>query len=875
MIGVFAFLFSNLALGALFALGGIAALVHVAAHDLPDHDELVNYQPPMLSRVYSGEGRVIAEYARERRVFAPVEEIPDLVKNAFISAEDKNFYTHPGIDPTGIVKAMGRFVLARVQGRPARITGASTITQQVMKNFLVGNARSVERKIREAVLAVRVSSALSKDDILELYLNDIYLGEGAYGVAAAAERYFAKPLEALTPPEAAYLAALPKAPSDLHPVEDRARAKERRAYVLEEMAQNGHLSRRAAEAAKDARLETVLDDSLPRRVTKAEPNYFTAEVRRQMIGEVGEDALYTGGLTARATIDPELQAIAQRVLRTRLVEFDRERGVYHGPYRVIAEIAEGRVGDWRALLAGTRLPRDIEGWHPAVVLETGATTALVGIEGLEGEGTARISLAEEDWIEAIDRDDARRGAPRRPSDLWRPGDVIYVTRADSGEGWRMRQIPKVEGAFMAMDPHTGRVMALQGGFSYEHSVFNRATQAERQPGSAFKPFVYAAALDAGYSPATIVLDAPVVVRLPDGDWRPKNSSGKFYGPAPLRLGLILSRNLMTVRIAQQIGMDRVADYAERFGVYNDMPNHLSYALGAGETSLYQMIAAYGMFANGGKRVQPTVIDRIQDRHGDTMFRHDPRHCEGCRAETYRPDARPVLYDTRSQIMNPATARQLVSMMQGVVREGTAARTVGDLGFPVAGKTGTTNESRDAWFVGFSPNLVAGCWIGYDNPQSMGRAGYGGTLCGPVFKRFMTEAMQGREPGRFDSLAASEVVTVKIDRETGERLPDDAVGAHVVVETFQKGTEPELFETAAALQGDAALFGGDLGDLPFELTPVGQDEPLPLGEERAGAAQASTTGDTGQSAGDAATRAPTSAPTPPQGGDLGLGTGGLY
>ncbi|MEL6479350.1 MAG: penicillin-binding transpeptidase domain-containing protein, partial [Pseudomonadota bacterium] len=418
--------------------------------------------------------------------------------------------------------------------------------------------------------------------------------------------------------------------------------------------------------------------------------------------------------------------------------------------------------------------------------------------------------------------------------------------------WTLRQIPEVQGAFMAMDPHTGRVLALQGGFSYGQSSFNRATQAKRQPGSSFKPFVYAAALDAGYSPATIVQDAPIVVRAGGKVWKPKNSSGKFYGPTPLRVGLERSRNLMTVRIAQQVGMQRVADYAERFGVYEDMPHHLSYALGAGETTLFNMVAAYGMFANGGKRVVPTVVDRIQDRHGKTLYRHDPRDCQGC-ASSQINAPEPVLFDTRSQIMSPLTAKQLVSMMEGVVRRGTAKKTVGGLGFPVAGKTGTTNDSRDAWFVGFSPNMVAGCFIGFDRPRPMGKGAYGGTLCGPVFKSFMKAAMEKRRPGKFSGPQNLGLILVKIDRNTGERLPDDAVGDHVLEEYFVAGTEPQLY-TSIKLASDRDLFGStSVDDLPF----ADESDFVP---------QASTP---------ARTRSTGNRPVAPAEQDVGLGTGGLY
>jgi penicillin-binding protein 1A len=868
MIRFIGTLFSLLSTGAIFAVGGLAGLTYLYGRDLPGHDDLVNYQPPMLTRVYSGEGQVIAEFYREKRVFVPVDEIPELVKNAFISAEDKNFYTHPGVDAVGIGKALTRFAMARAAGQEARLSGASTITQQVMKNFLIGKDRSFERKIKEAILAVRISAALSKETILELYLNDIFLGQNTYGVVAAAQRYFGKTLEELTPEDAAYLAALPKKPSDLHPVRQYDAAAARRNYVLEEMAQNGHLDRAIADAAKLRPLVTIIGKERPEILANAQPSYFSEEVRTQLTAELGADQLYEGGLTIRATIESDLQELAARALRRGLEAYDRSRAVYRGPAARIDAVAGGDTANWRDLLGAVEIPRDIPGWRAAVVLDTGKTTALVGIEGLEGEGTARLKLATEaKWIKAISRDGEKRGAPKRPDDLWRKGDVVFVARAEAktgvSEDWTLRQLPEVQGAFMAMDPFSGRVLAIQGGFSFDASVFDRATQALRQPGSAFKPFVYAAALDAGYTPATVVLDAPVVVRQQGQEaWRPRNSSKEFYGPSPMRLGLELSRNLMTVRIAQAIGMDRVANYAERFGVYENMPTLLAYALGAGETTLYNMVAAYGMFANGGKRVRPTVVDRVQDRFGKTLFRHDPRLCQGCAEGDFNAANTPMLFDQRSQVMDPVTAYQLVSMMQGVVQRGTASRTVGDLGFPVAGKTGTTNESRDAWFIGFTSNMVAGCYIGYDNPTPMGRGAYGGTLCGPVFKEFITEAMKTRTPGAFREPSRGGMIQVKIDRETGERLPDDALGANVVTELFQSGTEPELYGVVSAISGDDALFGGMSSDMIFGIDATD----LPFNEETA-------IGAPGQSADPDAPQRPQ--PPPPGAGIVGTGTGGLY
>jgi len=622
MLRLLGSLFSNLSLAAVFGSATMLVMVQGFANDLPSEATLRDYRPKMLSRVYSGEGEVIAEFAKQRRVFIPIDEVPFIVKAAFISAEDKNFYTHPGIDALGIVKAVARYAQGRLSGRAERLSGASTITQQVVKNFLVGDERSVERKIKEGILAVRVEQTLSKDQILELYLNEIAFGLRAHGIVAAAENYYGKTVDQLLPHEAAYLAALPKGPANYHPIRERARAIARRNYVLREMAENGWLDPDQAAAYQEMPLGTIVDEDRPLLIQRKKLSYFTSEVRRQLIQDVGWDQLYHGGLTVRATIDDELQAIAEQALRRGLERFDRGKGVYRGPLAQIPDaIAAGR---WRAgleRLSGRQAPRDIPGWHVAVVLALSDGGALIGVEGTDeatdgrAPGEVRLRLSRErQWIR---RSHKRRGRPRAASDLWDVGDVVLVKR--EGEGWSMRQVPEVQGAFMAMDPHSGRVLALQGGFSYDYSPFNRATQAERQPGSAFKPFVFAAALDIGYTPETIVNDAPIEIGTGRKAWKPKNSSGKFYGPVSLRKALEQSLNLVTVRLAIDIGMDRVGEYAERFGVYDNMEEKLSYSLGSGETTLLKIVAAYGMFANGGKRVRPTLIDRIQDRKGDTLF----------------------------------------------------------------------------------------------------------------------------------------------------------------------------------------------------------------------------------------------------------------
>ncbi|MEO0999395.1 MAG: PBP1A family penicillin-binding protein [Pseudomonadota bacterium] len=793
------FVFSWFAIGSVLAIGGVAAVFYIYGRDLPDHETLSQYEPATLSRVYSSRGALMDEFVAERRIFTPIDEVPDLVKQAFISAEDGEFYNHIGFDPVGIASA----ILDAARG--GRLRGASTISQQVVKNFLLSGDREVERKIREIILAVRLEQTLTKDQILELYLNEIYLGERSNGVTAAAQIYFGKTLEALTPAEAAYLAALPKAPSRRHPVRDRETAVFWRNNTLREMAENGYITPEEAEVAMASPLETIQSGELPvPEVLEIGRTYFSDEIRRQLIRRFGRDEVFGGGLSIRATIDPEMQAAGTEALRARLESWDRERGGWRGPVAAIAESALETEESWREALGDLRLPRDVEGWYPAVVLRVGESSAQVGIEGVaEDEDGHYLTLRDAAWT--------RAGSP---AELWSVGDVVYVTWLAEEERWSLRQIPELNGAFMAMDTRTGRVLAMQGGFSYEASVFNRATQALRQPGSSFKPFVFAAALDRGFSPATIILDAPVVIDTGAGEpWAPRNSSGTFLGPRPMRVAIEQSRNLMTVRVAYDIGMDVIADYAERFNVYDDMPEHLSYALGAGETTLYQMVAAYAMFANGGRRVEPTLVDRVQDGYGETIYRHDQRNCFGCDA-AFDGQLEPWVRNEARRVMNSVTAFQLTTMMEGVVQRGTATM-LRDLGHPIAGKTGTTNEAKDAWFIAFTPNIVAGCFIGYDTPRPMGRGAFGGTLCAPVVRDFFAEALAGQEPVPFRR--PPETVVIKLDAETGERLPDDATGANVIEEIFRLDELPSVWAGETVIVGDASWGNLDaLEELPEEV-----------------------------------------------------------
>jgi penicillin-binding protein 1A len=802
--GLFAFAINGLFMGILM----IGSLFVMFSSDLPNHDTLSLYRPATISRVYSGEGRIMDEFAKERRIYAPIEEIPDVVKHAFISAEDKNFYTHRGYDVRGIAAV----IVEAVQSRGKDLRGASTIPQQVAKISFLDGGRRAERKIQEIILANRMVKSLERDHILEIYLNEIFLGQNSYGVSAAAQTYFNKNLADLNAQEAAYLAVLPKAPSRYHPVRELERAMPRRDYVLQEMYENGYLSEAEYDVAVAAPLLTVQGGEFDSFKSTLPPrDYFSDEIRRQLSRDFGRDEFFGGGLTVRATVDEELQIEAARALRNGLEEYDRSRGIWRGTGLTLPTDVLGDETQWREALAAVDLPRDVEGWHVAVVLEHGKSSARLGIEDVADDDDGHwVPAKDVTWARPLDADGKPQRKARVAADLVAIGDVVHVrkmTKDSDGSfiRWTLRQIPEAQGGFMAMDVNTGRVIAMQGGFSYQDSELNRATQATRQPGSSFKPFVYAAALDSGYSPATIVIDAPIAIDTGAGVWRPKNSSHKFYGPTPLRTGIEQSRNLMTIRLAQEIGMDTVGAYAERFGVYDRMNTYWSNALGAEETTLFRMVAAYAMFANGGERVEPTLVDRVQDRWGKTVYRHDQRKCVECQVASLDEGVAPKIRTDRERVMDPITAYQLTSMMQGVVTRGTASGRV-NLGVPVAGKTGTTNDSKDAWFVGFTSNIVAGCYIGHDRPRSLSPGGYGGTLCGPVFNQFMKKATAKYGGGKFDIPPGGHFI--KIDRYSGARLPNDASGPSVVAEYFRDGEEPlfgVMFDGGFAMGSGLPLF----------------------------------------------------------------------
>src|ERR1700676_557948 len=728
-------------MGFLFAAGTVLFLVGVAAaagliwhfsKDLPDYSQLQDYEPPVMTRVHAADGALLGEYSKERRLYLPIQAVPKLVINAFLAAEDKNFYEHGGIDYSGMARAA--LLYAQNFGSNRRPQGASTITQQVAKNFLLTNEVSFTRKIKEALLAMRIERAYSKDKILELYLNEIYLGLGAYGIAAASLVYFDKSVNELTVAEASYLAALPKAPAALHPVRNHDRAIERRNYVVDRLLENGWIKQADADKARKDPL-VVTNRSNAAHIFAGE--YFAEEVRRDVFERYGEKKLYEGGLSVRTTLDPKLQVMARKTMTAGLVPFDEAQG-WRGATSKI-DIS----GDWGVKLADVKSLSDISPWRMAVALETSDQSARIGFQ------------------------------PSRE-----------LSRAVAKQ-------PQISGGMVVMDPWTDRVLWVVGGFSFDQSQFNRATQAYRQPGSSFKPIVYSSALDNGYTPSTVVVDAPIEIDQGQGAgvWRPENfSSGKYQGPTTLRNALRLSLNTVTVRLAQDIGMPLIGEYARRFGVYDELPNYLSYALGAGETTVMRMVTAYAMFANGGRRVKPTLIDRIQDRYGHTIFKHDARECRGCDAPGgWKNQPEPQLVDRREQVLDAMTAYQITSMMEGVVQGGTAIA-VKEVGKPIAGKTGTTNEAKDAWFVGFSPDIVVGIYLGFDKPRPLGRgnAATGGHLAAPIARDFLKLALADKPAIPFRVPAG--IKLIRVDAKSGMRAGPGDTG-RTILEAFKPGTAP--------------------------------------------------------------------------------------
>ena len=710
------FVMAGIGLLGAIALAGLVVAVYAAwvFHDLPDASELADYRPATATRVYAGDGTLIGEFSDERRIYVPYEQIPTTVVQAFLAAEDRNFFKHGGIDVSGIGRASLKNVFNVVSGR--RLEGGSTITQQVAKNVLLTNESSLNRKLKEAILSSRLEATLTKEQILELYLNEIFLGYRSYGVASAAYNYFNKSLAQLTPDEAAFLAALPKAPNNYHPKRRHDAAKGRRDWVLGEMAQNGWLT---PQQLATARARPLVAQDAPKRAQYADADFFVEEARRRSIALFGEEQVTRGGLYMRTTLDPTLQSAARNALMRGLENYDRRHG-WRGAWGT-TDFAPG----WQEEARKKTTPPERRQWQAAAV------------ESASGN-TVRVRTARDDRTGTLVSSDAAWANARKP--LQR-GDLIFVEPRDNGQ-FALKQVPAVNGALVAIEPQSGRVLAMVGGYSHALSSFNRATQANRQPGSAFKPFVYAAALEGDYTPSSIVLDAPISFAGPGGSrWTPENYSRQYYGPQTLRRGLELSRNVMTVRLAQDVGMQNVVDLAKKMGVSDALQPNLSVSLGAGETTPYKLTAAYAAFVNGGRRVDPYLIELVQDRNGETIYRGDKRNCRDC-GRGFAGQESPRLQPLGTQVIDPITAYQISSMLEGVVQRGTGASARG-LGRWVGGKTGTTNEYRSAWFVGFSSDIVVGVFIGFDDNRPLGGGETGATGPVPVFTEFMQVALRER------------------------------------------------------------------------------------------------------------------------------------
>ncbi|MCF8505522.1 MAG: penicillin-binding protein 1A [Caulobacter sp.] len=731
----------------LIAVAGFTLAIYAAwlFHDMPDAGDLTDYRPPTATRVYAWDGTLIGEFSRERRIFIPYDQLPPRLVQAFLAAEDRNFFQHSGVDVQGLSRAMIKNVLNAVQGR--RLEGGSTITQQVAKNVLLTSDATVGRKLKEAILARRLEQTLTKDRILELYLNEIWLGYRSYGVGAAAYNYFGKPVSELTLAECAYLAALPKGPDNYHPIRRKANAMGRRNWVLGQMAELGWVSRADAEAAMKQDLKV---QAAPSRAKYKDADYFVEEVRRRGLATLGP-RLSEGGYYMRTTLDPRLQTAARVALMDGLETYDRRHG-WRGAWGT-TDMAVG----WEKAAAKKTAPAERRDWRVAVV-----TSVTGGVRVTPAKDYAPGAIVSEDvaWAKA------GKGL--------NVGDLVFVEPAKAG-GFRLRQVPNVNGALVAMEPHSGRVLAMVGGYSFSLSSFNRATQAMRQPGSAIKPFVYAAALepDGGFTPASYVTDAQISSKgaVKGEDWTPENYNKKYYGSMPLRRGLELSRNAMTVRLAQGVGMKKIADLCVKFGIVRAMEPVLAMALGAGETTPFKLTAAYTAFVNGGRRVEPHLIELVQDREGQVIYRADKRDCPRCTAG-FGGEESPRISAAGEQIIDPVTAYQIASMLEGVVQRGTATQ-ARVLGRPVAGKTGTTNEYRSAWFVGFTPQVVVGVFVGFDDNRSLGEGEVGGASALPVFINFMTEAIKGVPVEAFTPPKAAKFAVVG-----GQR------------EAFRPGTEPK-------------------------------------------------------------------------------------
>ncbi len=731
----------------------IISVLWTYSNKLPDYKYLQNYKPPVSSKLYSGDGTLVSDFSSEKRIFVPYSAISQTVINAFLSAEDKNFFEHPGVDAKGVIRAIKNNIFNLIYSK--RLEGASTITQQVAKNFLLSNEVSIDRKIKEAILAFRIERVLTKKRILELYLNQIYLGEGSYGIASASLRYFNKPISELDYGEAALLAALPKAPSKYNPYKNIKLAKFRRNLVLNNLLDNGFINK--AQHKKLINSKIILKKR--KRIYLEDSRYFVEDVRKDVIDKYGFDKVYKQGFNIKTPLDLELQKIATQSLRKGLQEYDKRKG-WRGPLS-----NKKKHNNWKKDLSIHNLENSL-GWELAIVNRIDKFETV--IETLEGNNGV-INFKDIDWTR------------KEFNKLFKKGDIIYVKKISEGN-YNLKQLPKANGAIVVMDPYSGRVLALSGGFSFKKSEFNRASQAKRQPGSAFKPFIYALALENNFLPTTLVLDAPIV--LDQGNnlkmWKPENYGKKFYGPSTLRTGIEKSRNLMTVRIAQDLGIDKIVNFSKKLNIYESPDELMSISLGSAETTLLKITSAYCSFLNGGKLVNPILIDRIQDSEGKTIFNNEKRYCENCDLISYDGTSSPIIKNKYEQIFSPQTAYQITSMLKGVIERGTG-KGLRDLKLEIAGKTGTTNKNTDTWFIGFTSNIVVGVYIGYDNPQSLGKFETGSKTAMPVFKDFIKKTANTYNARPFK--VAENIKMMVVDAKTGEKANPNT--KNTIIESFKK------------------------------------------------------------------------------------------
>ena len=739
--------------GILIMAISVIAILWAFSNELPDYKFLKSYKPPVSSKVYSGEGELVIDFSKEKRIFVPYNLIPPKVINSFLSAEDKNFFTHPGVDAKGVLRAILNNISNLIHSK--RLEGASTITQQVAKNFLLSNEISLNRKVKEAILAFRIERALSKKRILELYLNQIYLGQGAYGIASASLEYFDKSISELNYGEAALLAALPKAPSKYNPYKNIELAKFRRNLVLKNLFDNKYLNNQDYNKL----IEQKVKLKKRKQILLEDARYYVEDIRKSVVNQFGFDRVYKQGFNIKTPINLELQNIATSSLRKGLESYDRRKG-WRG-----ALTNKKNSKNWKKNLDKFKLEKSIS-WDIAIVKKINKFSTIIETEK---NFTGTINYESISW------------SKKEFNDLFNIGDIIYVKKIQDNE-YDLKQLPKANGGIVVMDPFTGRVYALSGGFSFKKSEFNRATQALRQPGSAFKPFIYALALENNFSPTTLILDAPLVLEqgIDLKMWKPENYGKKFYGPSTLRMGLEKSRNLMTVRIAQELGIKKIVNFSKQLGIYDNPEELLSISLGSAETTLLKLTSAYCVFVNGGKKIKPILIDRIQDSEGKTFFNTETRTCKNCNQVSYTSKTIPKISDNFDQILSPQSAYQIISMLEGAVQRGTS-KGLRNLNLDIAGKTGTTNKNNDTWFIGFTSKLVIGVYIGMDEPESLGRYETGAKTAMPVFKNFVKKAIKKKDAKPFK--VAPNIIMIVVEPFTGKKASFGS--KETIIEVFKK------------------------------------------------------------------------------------------